>query len=210
MPNPFEAIPPTLEHKHFPIGDIASYEEQKAHSILEQLSAEDTEEQKQNFRKIRGQEVTHWRSFSGQDKIWNDVKDLAESWGNTRLPDAEDRASLKFMLGFQNSLSFIKNSNLLPVIYINFSDELHAMGSYNADVQELFTNEVWACMQQSHPRLYNVMAQLSKLTTESLEYEDKDELILLDAGLALPYVMASSTRMIRYMHHDLDHKFYSL
>jgi hypothetical protein len=210
MPNPFEAIPPTLDHKHFPIGDIALHEEQKAHSILEQLSAEDTEEQKQNLRKIRGQEVTHWRSFSGQDKIWNDVEDLAKSWSNTRLPEAKDRGSLMFRLGFQNSLSFIKKSNLLPFRYINFSDELHAMGSYNADVQELFTNEVWACMKQSHPRLYNVMAQLANLTSEALECEDEEELILLDAGVALPYVMASSTRMIRYMQYELDHKFYSL
>jgi hypothetical protein len=203
MPNNFERVARTQENLQFPGGDIEDGPVMNGFTLLEKLSSGESEEVCGNLANLRLSEFPHWLTWPGQSENWGNVEYLADAWGTTLRPNSEHNSSIIMKLGFNYSISFIKRAHLLPLKFANFSEEVTSMSTFDRTAITSFADESWHGMHMSHPRLYSTMAPLVRLTAQACDLRDGDSLILLDAGMSLPYVMASTTRMEGYLKTEL-------
>lgn len=203
MPNHFEKIPDTSDNLQFPGGDIDRRAYMRGHDELRRLYLGNAADQRQKLRMLRMMETPAWRHMRGQEAILEDVKLLAQAWGTAKNPISES-GPLTVKTGFISSMAFIKKTRLLPVEFGDFSEQMLAMNTYtHADIT-FFADEAWHCMGTSHPRLYGVLAPFTRHVRDMLDLYDHDSLVLLDAGVVLPYVMTSTTCMGGYLRDDLE------
>lgn len=205
MPNPFEAMPLTRVNLQFPGGDAHPREIERAGALFSELTTGTQEENLTKLQLLRKAELTQWRSISGQATVSSNLEALADRWADSY----ESGIQVKVIagIGMFSMLAFMKQSRILPVArMMPFTEELERMEAYNPEEVQLFANEAWSCMRRSHPAIHGVLeAWLEHLATLN-EVEETLNPGLLDATTALPYVLASATRMHGYMTRDFDAK----
>ena len=198
MPNQFEKIPPARANLQFPGGDARSDDAQRASQLFDELISGTSDEQLKKLRNLRSAETSHWKSMSGQGVVAANLQHLADSWGAS-YESAGERAQQLAAIGMFSTLAFIKKSRLLPVVNLGpFTEELQQMSSYGPDDIQVFAEEAWWGSKQVHPVAHGVLEPWVMYLADTFGIEQSLNPGLLEATTALPYVLASATRMNGY------------
>jgi len=204
MPNTFEPLPSTQLNCPFPGGDILGTAVENAEILLSEIKIGNREQQVSQLLTMSNAEVNDWRCMPEQKKIYVGLKNLLDAWANTTRDPISNTAIAR--IGSFSTLAFIKSSELLPVKFDNFSDELSSMSTYNSQTIKFLGDETWSLMYQTHPKAYDVLAPFVGHLRElyDISPEDESRIDLLYASAALPYLMASTTRMTRFLIGELN------
>jgi hypothetical protein len=224
-----ELIPPTIENRQFPGGDILEIALQRAGKLNQELFAADTDKQFSMADRLIKKGKDRLGISPSDAGIYEQVLALGQAWGNTlereRLGFEPDGAGSNFgkkltsaMLAMQGYLS--ESLEPIPTKYTSdFAEDLAEMSGKDAFAIKTFADGVWPGMHRSYPRLYSVLApfqahyaglifnDLAELKKEDIE--DNPYLYGLEAAMAVPYVLSSATRMDRYFPNDSDERFNS-
>lgn len=201
-----ERVPKTIASARFPVGDInptvvpmmntqiASFQE-KHNSI----------ELRQTLALFREAEIERWQNRNHQEKNYEAIKSLGDNWGYTMMKHDANFGKYQFCLGFENIIAFVHHNALFSTNFNDFSIPLKDMEMYDTGYIESFVNESQEVMLDSHPRLYQIITQLTDLTINTPQQRnDPRARTLLEAGAGLAYLMIAMTRMENSFKDELE------
>lgn len=189
-----EDIPFPDNNEPFPVGDISKMKETAGLSHLRYLRTISPSKIHDILSKQYTEEVGYWFNIPGQQSIWRDMGALATDWGRTVLPEDTQRGKQRALWGMGFSVTLMRKSGILPVIFKADSEDMWSLGGKNDQEIDTFSANAWRGMQVSHGRLHNIMNDYADFVAAVFRFEDDDDgMMLFDAGMAVPYLLANQT-----------------
>jgi hypothetical protein len=216
MPHPFDQMPETNVDRQFPGGDINERQETTARELFSELTDGDEQVQIVQLGNLRRGEIAKWRSMHQQEPIYQSMRSVARTWGRTYLGDIEYRPDNENrVIGQGNRIvaagafgmfAFAKKSHLLTSdLSPNLADELREIEQFDREQILRFAHNAWLLMHDSHPRLHHTIAPFALHISTLFHLEDsRDEFVLLSAATALPYLLATTSRMDVYLNRAIE------
>lgn len=192
-----ETIPETAANKQFPMGDITeAHAIRRAEEWFDSTAMHDRSYYLNRLRAMR----PYIGSESGQ-KTYNAALALCREW-NSQLHEDSRMASMGYLI----TQDFLNETRLLPPPSADFSSELFNMQLYDYDKAGVFANHAWYCMKESHPEVHRQFTRLQGFADKLVFAEERGEKDRdhLRAGLVLPYILSSSSRLAGYTSGHLD------
>jgi hypothetical protein len=192
-----EIIPETAANKQFPMGDITDkFAINRAGEWLEASQEFDRSYYMNRLRTNRaplGPESTQ--------KTHQAALGLCREW-NSHVHEDSRLASTGYLI----AQDFLNETRFLPPASSDFSSELFTMQLYDYDKAATFASHAWYCMRESHPEVYKQFSQLQNFADKLLFAKERSqkERDHLSAGLVLPYVLSSNSRLVGYTSGHLD------
>lgn len=192
-----ETIPSTAANKQFPMGDITDrYAINRAN---EWLDAAEELDRSYYLNLLRHKRMPHGPGDAAKNH--NAALALCREW-NAQL-DADSRFA---STGYLITQDFLQDTLLLPPSSHDFSSELFNMQLYDGDNASIFADHAWYCMRESHPEVYRHFTRLQNFADKLLFAHERSqkERDHLRAGLVLPYVLSSNSRLAGYSSGHFD------
>lgn len=201
-----ERLPESLPAQDFPVSDISSYRSETALAYLSLLSGCSYNRKSKKIAHLARHEAgKKWVCFGDRGQNNDSIKRLSESWANTVKTKRND-PFLRWTAfqGMFATIGFLRKTDLIDANFGDYNEELETMRSYGQIAIEAFADNAWGNMFRDYPLVYRRMsafrAELGDVLFENyLSKKGEDpgnpEFVLLDASIALPYVMSVTTRM---------------
>lgn len=192
-----EIIPETAPNKQFPMGDIT--DSQLIDRASEWFDANSVLDRSYYINQLRIKRAP--LGPDGAQKTHNAALALCREW-NAQLPEDIRFASMGYLI----AQDFLDKTRFLPPASSDFSSELFTMQLYDYDKAEVFANHAWYCMKESHPEVHRQFTRLQAFADMLLFAKERsqNERDYLRAGLVLPYILSSSSRLAGYASGHLD------
>lgn len=198
----FETIPLTLQNKQFPIGDIGEFEYEKTKNWLHDFDPRPNENMTVDERITAGRYIIcklnlamDFSTLQSDKATHQSAVQLCEIWDKNA--ESVGRNVRCAYIGYKLSRMLVSKAHFLPRPQYDYSQELANIAYAPESDPEVFSTNAWKCMQK-HERVYDIHHRLYQMGSEILEYDEPDFDNRLRAGMAIPYLVASVSRLWGY------------
>lgn len=164
MPGYPELIPPSMETRQFPGGDIDKEAVGRANALFSEVFAGTRDEQVFNVNNL----IRTAKSRLGQAHmgaaVYDNLRGLEQAWGDTltaeklSIPGDGEPSDIGrlFTSGLLATQGFICETRMPIVARYNgkFAEDLTEMAGKNGFAIKTFAEEAWHGMNRSHPNVY--------------------------------------------------------
>lgn len=189
--NRFEQIPDIRPNRHFPLGDVTSLHDiNKAVSWISQA----TELEMEQYKRLINMNVAPLPT-AGKNAVatHKSAAKLCSTWDGARGAQTPPLVAVGYRLG----MTFCNMTRFLPPTSVNLSEQLDQMANDQQDLVREFAQFAWQGMEQ-HPNVHHIFEELLVVGRHRFGLSSDDDRDYFRAGLALPYVIASTSRLHGY------------
>ena len=188
-----DKIPAPLPNKQFPIGDIVdASKDERVNHWFEKIEKMD-QNQFAAWAKLNHAPTAILSSAPGY-KTYHAGMRLCKKWDEIKGGDRHYTVT-----GYVLTLAFNHETHYLPTYNTDFTEELLRMQRPNEQLHRAqnFARVAWHGMQ-TYPRVHATMERLYEHAKTRYDILDTENSEYFQAGMALPYVLSATSRLIGY------------
>jgi hypothetical protein len=187
-----DKIPETLQNKQFPIGDVTETRTlDKAQTWIDDIIT--------NYNNDRF--INMIKSLYRNDPMENNAvrNNRAEAEKLCRAWNDRQGGNRHFAIkGFIIAQLFIRQTRILPAYDRDLTQDLQYMQTEHTNDAVVFGKDAYAGMQACHPNVYEKFKQVLNYCGDIYDFEPEENRQHFVAGMMLPYMLASTTRLMGY------------